>query len=351
MWQARVRASAIGAKRALRALVPLTSPLTTAPALQRYEESATLPAARDDVKRMFRKGVPLKLRAKAWSHVGAADTARAAAGAGHYTALCSRDAASAEELEAEVAALHRDLPAHLAEHPTLRAGPGAEALTRVTRALVRAAPAGSFAPASAVDARAVAAFALLVYGTEPAQEEAAFWAARVALSALAPPEAPPHSLLGLAVEARTLDNLLTVKAPRVAEKMRALNVHCDAFLSDWLLSLFVRSLPAECCARVWDALFCEGPKVLVRYSLALLKAAEPALLAAPDAAAFAEALRTACARSHDRDARATGAFDRLGSLPHARLEQLRKAAAEELAAERAEASSRRASHSGANGRP
>ena len=296
------------------------------------------------------QGVPFKLRAKAWSHVGAADTARTGAGAGHYASLSSRAAASAEETEAEAAALHRDLPAHLAEHPALRAAPGAEALTRVTRALVRDAPVGSFAPASAVDARGVAAFALLVYGTEASGEESAFWAARVALSALAPPEAPPHQLQGLAVEARTLDNLLTVKAPRVAEKMRALGMHADAFLSEWLLSLFVRSLPSETCARVWDALFCEGPKVLVRYALTLLKAAEPALLAAADAAAFAAALRTACGRSHDRDDLATAAFDRLGSLPHARLEQLRKAAAEELAAERAEASSRRGSHSGGNGR-
>ena len=294
--------------------------------------------------------MPLKLRPKAWSHVGAADTACAAAGAGHYAALCSRDAASPEETEAEAAALHRDLPPHLAENPALRAAPGAEALPRLTRALVRSAPAGSFAPASAVDARAVAAFALLVYGTEAAAEERAFWAARVALSALAPPEAPPHQLSGLAVEARTLGNLLTVKAPRVAEKMRALGVQPDAFAGDWLASLYVRALPAETCARVWDALFCEGPKVLVRFALALLKAAEPSLLAAPDAAAFAAALRASCGRTHDRDDLATAAFDRLGSLPLARLEQLRRAAAEELAAERAEASSRRGSHSSVNGR-
>ena len=296
------------------------------------------------------QGVPLKLRAKAWTHVGAADKARADAGDGHYATLCSRDAASADETEAEAAAQHRDLPPHLAENPALRGAPGAEALTRVTRALVRSVPAGSFAPASAVDARAVAAFALLVYGTEAAAEERAFWAARVALSALAPPETPPHQLTGLAVEARTLANLLTVKAPRVAEKMRALGVQADACTAEWLLALYVRSLPAETCARVWDALFCEGPKVLVRFALALLKGVEPALLAAPDAAAFAAALRTACGRMHDRDDLATAAFDRLGSLPLARLEQLRKAAAEELAAERAEASSRRGSHSGVNGR-
>jgi cytochrome c553 len=127
--------------------------------------------------------------------------------------------------------------------------------------------------------------------------------------------------------------------------MRALNVRSADFLSAWLLSLFVRSLPSETAARVWDALLCEGPKVLVRVAVALLKMAEVALLAAPDASAFATALRLACGRCHDRDALQAAAFDSLGSLPRARLDALRKAAAEELVAERAEASLRRSSYS------
>ena len=47
----------------------------------------------------------------------------------------------------------------------------------------------------------------------------------------------------------------------------------------------------------------------------------------------------------DRDALQAAAFDSLGSLPRARLDALRKAAAEELVAERAEASLRRSSYS------
>lgn len=275
--------------------------------------------------------------------MGEADAARANAGAGFYVALLLRDP-TAVETEMEAHALARELPAHLAEQPLLSSPAGLEALRRVARALVRAAPAGSFASAGAVDAHAVAAFALLVYGGAE-QEEAAFWTARAALCALAPLQPPPHQLTGLAVEARTLENLLTIKAPRVAEKLRALRVSAAAFYADWLLSLFVRALPAESAARVWDALLCEGPKVLVRYAVALLKAAEPALLAAADGPAFATALRLACGRCHDRDDLQDAAFERLGSLPRARLEQLRKAAAEELLAERQDESSRRASHS------
>jgi hypothetical protein len=131
--------------------------------------------------------------------VGLADAARDKAGAGCYSAL-----STAEESEEEAAALQRNLPDHFADHPVLSAPAGADALRRVTRALLRAAPAAAFASVAEVDTRAVAAFALLVYGAE--QEEGAFWAAQVALSALVPPQAPPQQLTALAVELRMLDS-------------------------------------------------------------------------------------------------------------------------------------------------
>ena len=34
--------------------------------------------------------------------------------------------------------------------------------------------------------------------------------------------------------------------------------------TDWYLGLFSTSLPSETVARVWDALFSEGPKILFR---------------------------------------------------------------------------------------
>lgn len=44
------------------------------------------------------------------------------------------------------------------------------------------------------------------------------------------------------------------------------------------MCLFATSLPSESAARVWDALFCEGRKVLHRLGLALLTAAAPQLM-------------------------------------------------------------------------
>ena len=52
---------------------------------------------------------------------------------------------------------------------------------------------------------------------------------------------------------------------------------------------------------MWDALFNEGPKLLFRVALALLKLHEGLLLAKQDPGELLQALRTASAESYDRD--------------------------------------------------
>ena len=72
-------------------------------------------------------------------------------------------------------------------------------------------------------------------------------------------------------------------------------------------------------ARVWDSLFVEGPKILFRVALALLKRAQRPLLAtrasSPLAAgAVVQVVRAAAAGEHDRDGLMKTAFDGLGTL-------------------------------------
>lgn len=71
---------------------------------------------------------------------------------------------------------------------------------------------------------------------------------------------------------------------------------CDISLlaTDWFLCLFATSLPSESAARVWDALFNEGPKVLYRVSLALLRQHEQLLLSKDNAGGWC--MRVVCAR-------------------------------------------------------
>jgi hypothetical protein len=54
--------------------------------------------------------------------------------------------------------------------------------------------------------------------------------------------------------------------------------------------------------RCWDALLCEGPKILFRVALALMKAAEEQLLGQDNAGYVLRQMRLAAASTHDRDA-------------------------------------------------
>ena len=53
---------------------------------------------------------------------------------------------------------------------------------------------------------------------------------------------------------------------------------------------------------MWDALLSEGGKVLYRVALALLRAAEPELVAQDNAGDVLRAAKAAAAAAHDRDA-------------------------------------------------
>jgi hypothetical protein len=184
----------------------------------------------------------------------------------------------------------------------------------------------------------VAAFALLVFRTD---EESCFWVVRTALDKLLPPNMYDNSLSGLHVEMAVLGGLIEAKLPKLARKLRGLACPPSLFATEWLMCVFTCTLPAETALRVWDAWLAEGPKVLLRVSLALLKRAEPAMLKAASVTDAVTALKAACRCAHDRDALMEEAWQ-TGSLPGSRLAQLRAVALQNHAKTSAESAQRRA---------
>jgi hypothetical protein len=73
------------------------------------------------------------------------------------------------------------------------------------------------------------------------------------------------------VECCVLAELLQKKFPRLLSAFAAMDCHLHEITSTWFSHLFTMSLPATTAVRVWDCLLCEGPKVLFRVALALLK--------------------------------------------------------------------------------
>ena len=95
----------------------------------------------------------------------------------------------------------------------------------------------------------------------------------------------------------------------------------------WFVALFANALPVETTLRVWDAFLLEGSKVLHRVGLALLRVAEPRLLACGDQQELLCAIQEEQANCLDCERLLSLAFDKISflrSFPRARVEALRK---------------------------
>ena len=73
------------------------------------------------------------------------------------------------------------------------------------------------------------------------------------------------------------------------------------FATDWFLCLFCKTVPPETAARVWDALLLEGPKVVFRVALAILKICQKDLLLATNPGDVMIVIRRTQSNLHDRD--------------------------------------------------
>lgn len=69
----------------------------------------------------------------------------------------------------------------------------------------------------------------------------------------------------------------------------------SAYLTSWLIPLFLDHLPFEACARLWDVILLEGDAFLYRAALGILAVLEPRLFF-PDRKELLELLR--CVQSH-----------------------------------------------------
>ena len=78
---------------------------------------------------------------------------------------------------------------------------------------------------------------------------------------------PVQGTSGLNVEQRMFDVLVDRKYPRLMEVFDRL----ECSLGEWFSRMFTTALPAETTARVWDCVMVEGPKVLFRAALSLIK--------------------------------------------------------------------------------
>ncbi|GFH23348.1 Rab-GAP TBC domain-containing protein, partial [Haematococcus lacustris] len=146
------------------------------------------------------------------------------------------------------------------------------------------------------------------------QEESAFWLVAALLEDTLFPYCGGKWQWGVRVEQGVLEQLVARKLPRLATHLASLRCDLAAITGHWLPSLLLAALPPATCVRVWDCVMVEGPKVLLRVGLALLKVYELTVTSVTSPDVLRKVLDLRVARSNDAEELLATAFRGIGSL-------------------------------------
>lgn len=94
-------------------------------------------------------------------------------------------------------------------------------------------------------------------------------------------------------------------------------------LTNWLMSVFIGTLPLETTLRVWDVFFYEGSKTFFRVSLAIFKACEKDILAVTDPMEAFQIVQTVPKKLLDANTLIDECFVRRHRVGQGRIEELR----------------------------
>lgn len=170
-------------------------------------------------------------------------------------------------------------------------------------------------------------------------EEKAFWMLHI-ITSIYLPGTHEISLEGANIDLWILMVLLKESLPTVyskiastgpaSGKMRvpALTVHSrlpdiTLGLTNWLMSIFIGTMPLETTLRVWDIFFYEGSKTFFRVSLAIFKACERDILNVSDPMEVFQVVQTVPKTLLDANALIDDCFVRRHRVGQGRIDELR----------------------------
>ena len=286
---------------------------------EKRAELSTL--APSELKHLARLGIPAARRKHVWPQLCRAAELKAASPEGHFAALLAMPAATSPQDPGFAAErqIDLDLARTFPGHRLLSSPDGAARLRQVLVAYARRDPSVGY-----VQGMGFVAALLLVFLEDP---EESFWCLCSVIEWLLPEDYFNRTLLGLRVEQSVFSELVASKLPRLSQHLEH---HCcvvELFATRWFVALYANALPIETTLRVWDAFLLEGCKVIHRVGLALLRIAEPRLLACHDQQELLCALQEEHAHCLDVERLLSVAFDKfsfLRSFPRGRIDALRR---------------------------
>ncbi|KAJ2001038.1 GTPase activating protein (GAP), partial [Coemansia thaxteri] len=177
--------------------------------------------------------------------------------------------------------IEKDLNRSLPEYAGYQSPEGIDALRRVLNAYsLRDSELGY------CQAMNIVASTMLIFMTE----EQVFWTLTVMCDRLVPGYYSP-SMYGATLDQSIFQSLVEDTMPVLASSFKKRDIQLSIACLPWFLTLFVNSMPLVYALRVLDCFFLEGPKILFRIGLAILKINGGALLEATDDGMFLYVLK------------------------------------------------------------
>ncbi|XP_054706992.1 uncharacterized protein LOC129216802 [Uloborus diversus] len=262
-----------------------------------------------ELKSLVRKGVPENLRCRVWSALYRPKVRdlREAKGAEYFQKLCDRGA-EAELPESHKRQISLDLLRTMPNNVNFcdRSAEGVMQMERVLTAFCLHNPQLGYCQGM----NFLVGMMLLFVGPEDA-----FWCLVAIVERYFASCYFDQGLVGAQADQELLKELLREKLPAVSAHLAALDIELSTVTLNWFLSVFIDALPIETLLRIWDCFLLEGPKVLFRFSLGILKLQEEAILARHDTVSIMRQLKAAAKLCFDVDGLVSAAFEELEPFP------------------------------------
>lgn len=124
-----------------------------------------------------------------------------------------------------------------------------------------------------------------------------------------------QNLIGAQADQEVLKDLLQDKLPNLYRHLTSLDIELCTVTLNWFLAIFFDCVPFETLLRIWDCFLLEGPKVLFRFALAILKLQEESLLSKSDTVSVMRQLKASTKLLFDVDNLMKTAFEELRPFP------------------------------------
>ncbi|XP_076315442.1 uncharacterized protein LOC143227975 [Tachypleus tridentatus] len=147
------------------------------------------------------------------------------------------------------------------------------------------------------------------------EPEDAFWCLVAVTEKYFTPNYFDQNLIGAQADQEVLKDLLKEKLPKLHNHLESNDIEISTITLNWFLAVFFDAVPFEVLLRVWDCFLLEGPKVLFRFTLAVLKMQEDAILARSDTVSIMRQIKVAAKLCFDVDMLVKTTFEELEPFP------------------------------------